>query len=358
MSGFLLGYDFYYTWVAGHLIKKGFNPYALELSQRELTAIGWPDTEQAVATSHPPLILWLYRIAAIAPFKIALGVWLLLSTAIPVFCSLKIAKAFYSSLHNKKQLLIFAAITFPPVVSNLLWGQVNALLLLSVCSFALLFYNNRNCMAGIILSIVFLKPHLFIPFLAIILFEEIAKRRFATVAGLCLGLILQLLASSLVCPGCIDMYLKHLPTMIGTHAVIRGATLGQMLQIEFGLHLVRPALLVIGILSGVFFTRRFGYSARTLLFLILPLSLIVSPYAWSHSMIVLLPAYLNIIDAVLQKITEQKLIYLMTLMAVLAIPLSLIAAVQYLWILLPIGILLLNYLVLTNSKNRDTVMNV
>jgi alpha-1,2-mannosyltransferase len=342
MTGFLLAYDFYYLWAAGNLVKKGSNPYAIELFNQELTSIGWPATEYAIGLSHPPINLWLYRVAAIMPFKIALVGWLLLSALIPIYCAQTVARIFFTTLYSRRLLLVFATISFPPVVSNLLWGQVNALLLLGVSLFAALLFKKRYYLAGIALSIVVLKPHLFIPLLAVIMIEEIACQRYKLLLGLLFGFVLQLLASLILCPGSIDFYINYLPTMIGELSQLRGATLAQMIELEFGLTFVRPVFMLVGILLGMHFTRRFGYTAKTLMLLLLPLSLIVCPYAWSHSMVILLPAYLSLVNRAAQSISEKKLIYLLTLFSVVGIPITLLPSVQYTWILLPIIVLLLN----------------
>lgn len=344
MRPFLFGYDFYYCYAAGKVLQSGGNPYELAQLNQQLNTLGWPSTELAQGLTHPPSTLWLYWIMAALPFQRALAIFTAISLLISIACPLILRPVILKNCSAGRAFLITLTLLFPPILSNLLWGQINSLLLLGLSLFALLFKQNRFFPAGLSLSLLLFKPHCFLPLFFIIAVWELTQSRPATVSGIITGFLLQLTASYFISPEAFLWYAQYAPRILSESSNICGATIGQMIECELGWRAVRPLLLLTGILSGVIITKHFSYSLQTLLGAIVPLSLLVSPYAWNHSFVVLLPAFLIAIDPILkQDIKKERIcLRLMLLLSLIALPMTLKASIQYSWIFLPATLFIWN----------------
>jgi hypothetical protein len=305
----LPGYDFYYQWLAGSLVRAGANPYALESYREGLQALGWPPGEVTLPLTHPPTTLWLYWLAAALPFRAALWLWLFGWLVACLACARVLAPLLTRDPSVSGRLAVLAAVAFPPVLSNLIWGQVNGILLLGLTGFARAWSRGRLLAAGLALSLVAFKPQTFVPFLVVVVLGEIKRGRGRLLGGLACGVLVQAFASFLLSPDSFRWYLEYVPGFMHRSSHICGASVGQMLACEFGATFARPLLPLAGALGALLLTARYGYSPPTLLCLLVPLSAITSPYAWSHSFVVLVPALLTFLRAALDRATERALIY-------------------------------------------------
>lgn len=334
MSPFLFGYDFYYLWAVGSLLHQGENPYDLAILQRQLDAIGWPASEHAQQFTHPVGGLWLYWLFAMLPFKGSLVVWSALSMALIVGCAIQLRQVLEPRRSASVALVGLIAGIFPATLGNLIWGQMNAVILVGITFFAWAFRRESYLQAGMFLSLVFLKPHLFVPLLVVVVAWELRARRLGVMLGCALGIALQLLASYLVAPHGFTWYLGSLQGVLHESLGICGATVGQLLDCSFQWTWIRPSLLAVGSACALWLVHRYGYHPRTLLSLIVPLSVCVAPYCWMHSFVVLIPAVLCLVDRAAVCLSERALRYLSVSLAMGSLPLIVTARYQVVWIFL------------------------
>jgi hypothetical protein len=184
------------------------------------------------------------------------------------------------------------------------------------------------------LSLLLLKPHNFIPFLVVILVFELREGRLGTLVGCAMGGLLQIFASWIIAPEGVTWYRGAIEGVMSTSLSLRGATIGQLLENVWGLTLLRPSLVLLGSLAALWIVHRRGYSLRTLLGTVLPLSICVSPYCWMHTFVVLLPSVLLMLDEARTRFSEAALRYCVTGLAALSLPLIVNGTAQAVWVLL------------------------
>jgi hypothetical protein len=340
MHAFLFGYDFYYLWSVGALVHQGVDPYDIDLLRQQLYSLGWPSTEIPQKFTHPPNTLWLYWLLAIVPFKIALLVWSCLSCALIITSSLILARALTLQGSLSRQFVLYAAAIFPPSLGTIIWGQVNAVLLFGIALFALGWARGGFFYAGMGLSLVLIKPHIFVPLLTVVLVWEILSRRWSCLVGCACGILCQIGASYVVAPDCIEWYRRALDGIVGESMLICGATLGQFIECQSNLRSIRPLLLFVGCVVALRLAKLRGYSLVTLLGVILPLSVCVSPYCWMHSLVILLPGLVCIGSYLSYRFSERAIMYSMAVATVATLPLIVQGGWQPVWILLSWGVFL------------------
>jgi hypothetical protein len=340
MHPFLFGYDFYYLWSVGALLHHGVDPYDIDLLRQQLYALGWPTTEIPQRFTHPPNTLWLYWLLAIAPFKVSLLIWSCVSYALIFASTLILARAVGVQSSLSRYFILAAAAIFPPSLGTIIWGQVNAALLLGLALFALGWVRGRFFYAGMGLSLVLIKPHIFVPLLVVILVWEILSRRSSCIAGCACGFLFQIAASCTVSPDCIVWYRGALDGIVDESMLICGATLGQFIECNSGLRSIRPLLLALGCLAALQITKVRGYTLVTLLAVVLPLSMSVSPYCWMHSLVVLIPGLLCIGSYFSSRLSERSMMYSMVVASAATLPLIVQGGWQPVWIVLSWGVFL------------------
>ena len=353
MPPFLFGYDFYYLWAVGALLHHGQNPYDVGLLHQQLDAIGWPATENPQQFTHPVNAVWLYWIFALVPFKVALLLWSVASIIIIVGCSRAVVSLLDLRYRVSPELVVFTAVIFPPTLGNLIWAQVNAILLLGVTMFGVMWRLERYFTAGLWLSLILLKPHNFVPFLVVVFLFELRSGRKRVPLGCVAGFLLQMLASLAIAPDAVRWYRGSLEGILGNALPLKGATLGQQLESVCDWTLLRPSLVVLGSLAAIWIISRRGYSLRSLLGIVIPLSLCASPYCWMHSFVVLLPCVFLILGRARFRMSEAALRYGMVGIAVLSLPLIVDPATQVVWVIFVWAILLGGLLLVSSTAERE-----
>lgn len=297
----MFGYDFYYLWSAGHLAASGANPYDIEVLRPQLQALGWPTTEGVQRLTHLPYSFWLYSLFTLLPFTFARILWIASLTVGYLFVARWLAKIYLEqnselsarSLQNTTLL----ALLFPAIWYDVGYGQVNLLVLVGLIGALRLIRLHRDVLAGLLLSLTLIKPHLLIPIYCALGVFCLKQHRVSLIASACLGLVAQAVVSSLVAPNIFAQYLQQFSTVMTEASEISGASLGQILS---GLVGIRPVLLAAGIAIGVAWGWRMKAIAPSLLEHLVPISLLVAPYLWVHSMVLLIPSFLSALSVPLR----------------------------------------------------------
>ena len=153
--------DFVAFWTAGHLNSHGLNPYS-PTNVRDLQhALGWEGT--AIVTWNPPWLLTLVMPIGLIPIETASTLWQLFNLALLLFSIGLIWRGLDGPLHLwwVPQLI---AVTLTPTIFLLGSGQVTLFVLLGLAGFVYFSKANRPFLAGILVSLTAIKPHLLILF--------------------------------------------------------------------------------------------------------------------------------------------------------------------------------------------------
>jgi len=159
-------------------------------------------TEYTYPPTYPPLVPALYVPFAMLPFAAAVAAWLVSSTGLYI-CLVAIASQAWreaSRLH-----LILASLVFPPFVAHQALGQSTIWPLIGFVGGWWALSRGRPLLAGIVFSLVAIKPHLGIALAIVVL----ATRSWRVIAGIGLGGGAQALLTLTICgPEAIAAYVR------------------------------------------------------------------------------------------------------------------------------------------------------
>ena len=130
---------------------------------------------------YPPQVSIFFAPLAHFSYPAALAMWWLFCTAIYGVCCYAIWRA-CPKLWDYGALVFLLALAFPPFFHLIAWGQTSALALLCFTAAFLLFRNQRDFLAGLVLGCLVFKPQLGIA--AAILFFSLARWKVVTGAVL------------------------------------------------------------------------------------------------------------------------------------------------------------------------------
>jgi hypothetical protein len=137
--------------------KFGWNRiYDLSLPRWNLTDAPGPVPSYIVFVPNPPPFVWLAAPFALLPDQIGYVAWSLLMLACLVAASQLIAGSAWSS--RVRAVAVMLALV--PAVATVIFGQVTALVILALALCWALARNGRETMAGVVLALAVVKPHL------------------------------------------------------------------------------------------------------------------------------------------------------------------------------------------------------
>jgi hypothetical protein len=282
------GRDFIEYWAAGQQVRNHANPYdAVAIARLEHQA-GVNPLGIRISLSPPVALAFALPLGYLSPraglimcFMAQLAC-LMLSAWLPWRC--------FGKPRNRLHLLIFL---FAPAVACEMSGQLGIFLLTCIVLF-LYFHRTRPFLAGVVLMPMALKPHLALPFAAVLLLwivwkhaASLAAGFFATLGVSCaLSLYFdphvwrhysELMASN----GVLDWSIPALSVYL--RVVIRPGSK----WIEFV-----PAMLATAWAVWYFWTRRRIWSWTDNGLLVLAVGVVCAPYAWFMDESILFPAVL------------------------------------------------------------------
>lgn len=330
----MYGYDFYYLWCAGAMGSGGGNPYSVVQLNQCLTTISWPGSEGVQALTHPPYNFWLYCFLGYFPFVFALVLWSFISAGLFVWSGLNWWKLQALPPYKNRIIATMLILVFPPILSTLIWGQVNALHFFGLTGFAVLYHARRDLIAGLLLSLTLTKPNLYLCTYAYLAVVITRQRSWSVYAGGLLGLSAQVLVSLIFFPEGWQLYFKRLSSLGDEAVALAGATLAQQLSVNTGWGgfpiLFCVCALIFGVAAGMRESKQLS-----LLPLTLGASLIFAPYCWSHGLVSCLPLFLPVIERFTRKLSEREILLLICVVACASMPLIVNAHSQMVWMLMP-----------------------
>ena len=194
-------YDFIEYWAAGQVATLGGNPWdAAQLQVIELAA---------GRANHTPLMMWnppwllvLMRPVLQLPFPHAASVWMGTNLVMATMASVLIVSGYRRSRLEASDLMPAAIVTFAsvPAVITPQQGQVSILLLLAVALLYWALRGRHDIAAGVGLSVLSVKPHLFVLVALLVAFTVVREGRWRIVIGAVATMVTLVLATARISP--------------------------------------------------------------------------------------------------------------------------------------------------------------
>ncbi len=283
----LVHHDAMSFWTAGQLFAHGKNPYDAAETLRIQQAAGLDTSYAPLILRNPPFALPLVLPLGYMSQRWATLAW----SALLLIAFVLSVRLLWDIFGRPKGLLRWLPYGFAPALICILVGQSAILPLLGV---ALLFRFQRThaFAAGAALWLCMLKPHLLLPFAAVLLLWTIRERRFRILAGSAVAFAASIGIAWVLDPHAWSQYA----------AMVGGSRVEQeyIPCISVALRLwLRPAALwlqwlpcAIGSAFAVvyYWRRRASWDWRSGGSLLLLVSVLVAPYAWVSDTALALPA--------------------------------------------------------------------
>jgi hypothetical protein len=285
----VFGYDTFYLWTTGFLARHGRDFY----DQNQLAAImyqlGWPKDEYAHGALMPPWGSWLWALLALFPFQIARVVWLCVILAVIPWAQVRILKLMEAAPKSVWAPSTLALVfLYPWYWSNAYWGQYNFMLLIAFAFFVSNALRGQAFVAGLALSLSLFKVNLCMALYAYVAGVAVREKKPALLSGFLSGALLQLLCGELLVPGITWSYFAHAPFASGLS--LPGASIAQSLQSIWGIRTELP-LLMAGSACAFYYGVVAPLSPSRFFLVLVPLSMLITPYMWSHALLLLFPTY-------------------------------------------------------------------
>ena len=280
--------DYIEYWAAGQQLVHGANPYDANRILADEESAGMHGTTPIIMFNPPSGLFLTLPLGMFRP-KAGYLLW-----------SLFVLGAWLGSIHmiwimngRPNRPLHLIGYFFAPAITCFFLGQMAAFVLLGLTIF-LYFHRTRPMAAGAALVLCALKPHLFLPFGAVLLVWAVARRAYRLLSGAVIALAISSAIPLIFDPNIYRQYAAMSRTSGVKAAFI--PTVSELLRIAinpnaFWLQFL-PA--VVGCLWAIWYFRHYRnvWDWNTHGLLLMPVSLLVAPYAWFFDAIILLPSLL------------------------------------------------------------------
>jgi hypothetical protein len=288
--------DFFVLWAFGRLALLGQNSYDQIALRSILDSLGIGFSSDPLS-GHVPWIIWLYAIFSIFPFPISRVLWLAFSiSSLTSYAWWSIRYNYLRSNLSEVQWcpIMIAIFSFSPLLYTVHFGQSNFLMCLGLMGF--LYYRGKNDSrsAGLSLSFMLVKPHLFAPLFAFLATQAVYHRKFTLLGWCVFAVVFQLGLTGLLSPATVSAYPAE---VYRAWSATQGAYMpsASLLIAHFtNIASLRPALLLFGVLAGVALGIRNKDTFNRSISILMPLGFLCAPFCWGHTFVVLLPQYLKL----------------------------------------------------------------
>lgn len=275
--------DYIEYWSSGKLLIHHLNPYSASDILKLEKAHGYFHTKPLIMF-NPPWALFLVAPLGFLGLRQGLFLWILLNIAC-LFASAQLL-----DVTPKERAFAYV---FAPAVASIFMGQSSPILLLGFVLF-LHFHRSQPFLAGASLLLMFIKPHLFFVYWAVLLADCIRRRSYLIPAG-----ALSAFVASNIFPMFFDQHIwQHYRAMMQASPVEQGflPTASMLFRMFVDPHafwlLFVPSGLAV--LWGIWYyvTRRREWDWNTHGMLLMLISILAAPYSWLTDEVVLLPSIL------------------------------------------------------------------
>ncbi len=276
--------DFIAYWIAGQRLAQGANPYDFEAAAGLERALGG---SKLTVMRNPPDAFFLVLPLGLFSSRIGLLLWMLALLA-ALSLSLWILWLLNGRPDSRIHLLGFL---FAPALICLFAGQIGIFLMLGFVLFLYL-RRKRPFLAGAVLLLCALKPHLFVSFFAVLLVWAVTRKAYRMLAGFSAALLASCALAFWFDPHAWSQFF---------HMMFHGGALDEpvpalsvALRFLIDRHAVWlqfiPETLACIWALWYFWTRRNRWSWIDHGLLVLLISVMCAPYCWITDEAVLLPA--------------------------------------------------------------------
>jgi len=281
--------DFVTYWSAGRLLVQRTDPYDAPATLRLERSVGYPaDTPPLIMRNAPPSLPMVLPLGFLG-IRAASLLWSLLMVV-----SLWLAVRMIAAMHDRKMGgLDLLGITFAPVLSCLISGQMALFVLLGLALFLRL-HRTHPFLAGAALWLCALKPQLFLPFGVVLLAWIVASRGYRILLGAATAFALSTAVVCVLDPLVWVHYARMMNAAQLEAKLIPCLSTMLRLAIDPGkvwLQAVPAALGCVWALAYFRRHRRWDWIEHGSLLMLV--SVAVAPYSWFMDQAVLLPALLH-----------------------------------------------------------------
>lgn len=288
-------------WAAGQLNAMGQNPYDPNSLHPLEQQAGRP-LEDPLMMWNPPWVLPLVMPLGLLPYPLARALWFLLHLAAVFFTCIQIGKETELSSPARQGLAILFGFSFGPTLHALKAGQITPLMLLAPLGFLTCFHRRRWAMAGALAALGLIKPHLLYLFLAAVLLDAFAQRRWKILLGLVGAPVVSSGLATMANPKVWEQYLYaviHYPPKDWATPTL-GGFLRLLLGTEyFWLQFLPPAFGLLWLLV-YWRRRRHMWQWEQHIPLLILFSVATAAYGWTFdfpvAMVALIPALIRLVE--------------------------------------------------------------
>ena len=275
-------------WASGTLLVNHVNPYD-EASVFLLERQAGQKIDRAQVMFNPPCALFFALPLGMFSVRNAILLWTLMILA----CLMLSTWALWDLHGRRKGHLLLSIYLFAPVIACVELGQIVALAMLGVVLFLWL-QRDRPLLAGLCFVLLAVKPHLLLPFGAVVLVWAIKGERYRFMAGAVLGLAAVSGTVLFFDQKIFSQYIPVLRSANGVSQVMPNlSSLLHWFYPQSGYIQYLPAACA-GCWAIVWYLRRekdWDWNNEGLL--VIAVSVVVAPYSWVEDEMLMIPAVLN-----------------------------------------------------------------
>jgi hypothetical protein len=286
--------DFFTYWPSGRLLLAGQNPYSSDALFALQKGLGWVEGDPLL-TYNPPWAMVFILPFCLKNFIIGKLFWIFFDLSL-LLTSVFLIWRFYGGVNNFLWSLLVVVFFFPPTAYMMKRGQIVPLVLLGIIAFLWLERNRKYFLAGLVLTLVSVKPHIAYLFWLALLLWVLDRRRCTLLLGAGFGALVATIPALLFNPNIFSQYL----TTVLNHSPIYYwgiPSVGTFLRLLFGgkRYWLQFLSVVVATAWFLFYWReqRRGWAWDNQMPLILLISTMTTYYIWVSDYILLLPVIIQ-----------------------------------------------------------------
>jgi len=282
--------DFTHFWLAGHMNLEGLNVYGAEwVAERVNNGILWIPEDYFL---YPLPLGVLLSPLGLLPFNLAYLVWVFVSQVCTLLSIIITMQHFLKDSPRLELITLAGIFLFRPFFIVIVSGQIDPYLLFLMVLSAYFFAKKRHLASGFLMSLLSIKPSLGIPILLLVGAWLLYKKYWKAAVGILSGLTILFLIGVVRNPYWVVEYLsvtqQKMIESYTLHSTLWGFTsllhLDPAIELAFGVLL---ALTMIGVTFYLFSTLISSNDLFTTLTFVIPVALLIAPYAWVYNQILL-----------------------------------------------------------------------
>jgi len=282
--------DYIFYWATAQQLAHHANPYDMDAMTRIERSAGLPAEYKVGMMRNPPWAIPLVYPLEFLSARVGWVLWALLLLAC-LSGSVYLLWIMYGRPKNRRYLL---GLSFAPALLCMIYGQTSLFALPGLVLFLRL-HRARPFLAGVSLWLCALKPHLFLPFAAVLVAWVLVTKCYKLVAGAAVAMAASCALASLIDPLAWTQYAQMLRDsgIVSERIPCLSSLLRQWISPPTtGLQYL-PAALGCAWALGYFWPRRHTWDWTKNGSLLMLVSILAAPYSWVYDQGLVIPALLQ-----------------------------------------------------------------